>query len=301
MRFRRRPRIQWVEDYIYRHLRHGPLHWTLIDPDRQTPRQAAAIAKAAADAGSHLILVGGSTSDATKLVDKTCKAVKRASGLPVVLFPGGATQVSAHADAILWMSLLNSKDPRFLVGEQVAGALAVDRMGLEPIPMGYLVIKPGGTVGKVGKAQLIDPTDHDSAIRYALAAQYFGMRFIYLEAGSGAATPVAPSLIRAVKTAVNIPIIVGGGIRSVDAAHDAIEAGADVIVTGTLVEGALDVRKTLGGLLFDLSEQLKREVRRRLDLGDDYAGEGGRFKKRPARGGGSGPPEPAADGIDFIR
>ena len=90
------------------------------------------------------------------------------------------------------------------------------------------------------------------------------MRFVYLEAGSGAETPVPPAMIRAVKRAVKIPVIVGGGLRTADAAHDAIEAGADIIVTGTLVEGQIDVGKTLGDYLFQLSERLKREVRRHL-------------------------------------
>ncbi len=136
--------------------------------------------------------------------------------------------------------------------------------------MGYIVVAPGGTVGKVGKADLIQPDEQERAVRYALAAQYFGMRFVYLEAGSGAKQPVDPGIIRAVKRAIDIPVIVGGGIRTADAAHESIKAGADIIVTGTLVEGAVDVHKTLNSLFFDLSERLKREFRRRLDLGDDY-------------------------------
>lgn len=270
VRFRRAPRIQWVEDYIYRHLRHGPLHFTLIDPDKQGPKAAADMAEAAMNAGSHAILVGGSTLDDPRRLDKLVKLVKKRSGLPVILFPGGSTQVSTHADAVLFMSLLNSRDPRFLVGEQVAGAPVIDKLRMEPIPMGYLVVAPGGTVGRVGKAELIQPDDLDTAVAYALTAQMFGMRFVYLEAGSGAATPVPPRLIRAVKRAVQVPVIVGGGIRDHESAHEAIRAGADVIVTGTLVEGAVDVHGTLSDLLFRLSEKLKREVRRRLDIGDDY-------------------------------
>ena len=262
--FRRRPKVQFVEDYLYRHLRHGPVHLTLIDPDRQDPKEAGLIAKAAADAGSHAIMVGGSTPEKARIVDRAVKLIKKQSGLPVILFPGGATQVSAHADAIWFMMLLNSRDRRFLIGEQVAGAPIIDKMGMEPIPMGYIVVEPGGTVGKVGQADLVKRDDVDSAIRYALAAQFLGMRFVYLEAGSGADLPVPPAMIRAVKRAVTIPVIVGGGLRTAENAQDAIEAGADIIVTGTLVEGTIDVRKTLGDYLFQLSERLKREVRRQL-------------------------------------
>lgn len=264
MRFRRRARPKFVEDYLYRHLRHGPVHITLIDPDKQNPKEAGAMAKAAAEAGSHAIMVGGSTPEKARIIDKAVKAIKKQSGLPVILFPGGATQVSAHADAIWFMSLLNSRSRDFLVGEQVKGAPTIEKLGLEAIPMGYLVVEPGGTVGKVGQADLIKRDDLDAALRYALAAQYFGMRFVYLEAGSGASQPVPPAMIKAVKRAVKIPVIVGGGLRTAEAAQDAIEAGADIIVTGTLVEGVTDIRKTLGDYLFQLSERLKREMRRHL-------------------------------------
>src|SRR5688500_11202516 len=140
VRFRRRARTQFVEDYLYRHLRHGPLHITLIDPDRQEPKEAGAIAAAAAKAGSHAIMVGGSTPERARILDRTVKLIKRESGLPVILFPGGATQVSAHADAIWFMSLLNSRSRDFLVGEQVKGAPVIARLGIEAIPLGYLVV-----------------------------------------------------------------------------------------------------------------------------------------------------------------
>jgi phosphoglycerol geranylgeranyltransferase len=261
---RRRHRPRFVEEYLERHLRHGPLHLTLIDPDRQEPQAAAEMAKAAADAGSHAVMVGGSTPERARVVDQACKLIKKASGLPVILFPGGASQVSTHADAVWFMSLLNSRSRDFLVGEQVKGAPTVKRLDLEAIPMGYLVVEPGGTVGRVGQAELIRRDDHDTAIAYALAAQYFGMRYVYLEAGSGASQPVPPAMVRAVKGAIDVPLIVGGGLRTAEMAQEAIEAGADIIVTGTLVEGVTDVRKTLGDYLFTLSERLRREVRRTL-------------------------------------
>ncbi|MEA3190121.1 MAG: phosphoglycerol geranylgeranyltransferase [Thermoplasmata archaeon] len=254
-----------------RHLRHGPLHITLIDPDKQGPEEAGAMAKSAADAGSHAIMVGGSTPERRRVLDEAVKLIKKESGLPVILFPGAATQVSAHADAIWFMSLLNSRSREFLVGEQVRGAPIIEKLGIEPIPMGYIVVEPGGTVGRVGQADLLRRDDLDGAIAYALAAQSFGMRFVYLEAGSGADTPVPPEMVRAVKRAVRVPVIVGGGLRTAQAAHDAIEAGADIIVTGTLVEGVTDVRKTLGDYLFSLSEKLRREVRRHLIPDDEGA------------------------------
>ncbi len=229
------------------------------------------MAAAAAHAGSHAIMVGGSTPEKARTLEKMVRLVKKQSGLPVILFPGGASQVAPQADAVWFMSLLNSRSRDFLVGEQIRGAPVIDRLGIEAIPMGYIVVEPGGTVGRVGQADLIARHDNDAAVAHALAAQFFGMRFVYLEAGSGADQPVPPAMINAVKRAVRVPVIVGGGLRTADAAHDAINAGADIIVTGTLVEGAVDVGRTLGSLLFEISERLKREVRRRLDLGDDYA------------------------------
>jgi phosphoglycerol geranylgeranyltransferase len=260
--FQRGPKPRFVEEYLLRHLRHGPLHITLIDPDRQSPEEAGAMARSAADAGSHAVMVGGSTPEKQSTLDRAVQLVKKESGLPVILFPSGATQVSAHADAIRFMSLLNSRNREFLVGEQVRGAPVIEKLGIEPIPMGYIVVEPGGTVGRVGQADLVRRDDPDTAIAYALAAQSFGMRFVYLEAGSGASQPVPPEMVRAVKRAVRVPVIVGGGLRTAQMAHDAIEAGADIIVTGTLVEAALDVELTLGDYLFGVSERLKREIRR---------------------------------------
>ena len=102
---------------------------------------------AAADAGSHDIMVGGSTPERARIVDKTCKLIKKESGLPVILFPGGASQVSTNADAIWWMSLLNSRIRDFLIGEQVKGAPTVKKLDLETLPMGYAIAEPGRTAG----------------------------------------------------------------------------------------------------------------------------------------------------------
>ncbi len=214
------------------------------------------------------IMVGGSTPERTRIVDRTCKLVRKESGLPVILFPGGASQVSTHADAVWFMSLINSRNRRWLVGEQVVGAPIIKKLDLEAIPMGYIVVEPGGTVGKVGEADLVGRDDDKKAIAYALAAQYLGMRFVYLEAGSGASQPVAASMIRAVKGVLDVPLIVGGGLKTPEQARDAIEAGADIIVTGTLVEGVTDVKATLTDYLFNLSEKLRRQVRRTLVEGE---------------------------------
>ncbi|MCK5396719.1 MAG: geranylgeranylglyceryl/heptaprenylglyceryl phosphate synthase, partial [Thermoplasmata archaeon] len=194
------------------------------------------ISKMAVDAGSDAIMLGGSTGLTQELVDATVKAIKNAVHVPVILFPTSASAVSLHADAIYFMSLLNSKDPRFLFGEQMKAAALIKKSGLEPISMGYIIVEPGMKAGRVGGAECIKRDDVKSAIGYSVAGELLGMKFIYLEAGSGAPEPVPSNIISGVKNSLDIPLIVGGGIRRAEHAKAALEAGADIIVTGTVVE-----------------------------------------------------------------
>jgi len=132
--------------------------------------------------------------------------------------------------------MLNSRDLRMIVGEQKRAAPAIKAWGLETIPMGYLIVEPGMRVGEVGHAKPIPRFDVEEAVRYALTAQYLGMQLVYLEAGSGAPEPVPPKMIAAVKAELSIPLVVGGGIRTPEAARATANAGADIIVTGTVIE-----------------------------------------------------------------
>ena len=134
------------------------------------------------------------------------------------------------------MSLLNSSDPYFLMGAQVLGAPIIKKFGLEPIPLGYIIVGEGGAVSVVGKAVPIPYNKPELAAAHALAAEYFGMRFIYLEAGSGVGKPVPSAMATAVKKVTNIPLIVGGGIRTGEQVKEIAKAGADIIVTGNVLE-----------------------------------------------------------------
>ncbi len=259
------PTQRRVHAYIERERMRHPLHFTLIDPEKQTTLRAAELAYAAQEAGSHAIMVGGSTGMNMRLVDDTVRAIKKRVQLPVILFPPGAEGISPHADAVFWMSMLNSKSRRYLIDEQRLGAPWVKRMGIEPLSMAYLVVEPGGTVGMVGEAELLPRNDPSEAIGYALAAQYFGMDYVYLEAGSGAEEPVPLEFIRALRKEIDIPLIVGGGIRDRETARSIVEAGADIIVTGTLIEGVVDAKSTLQ----DLLEYLREIVRRHVDRFSD--------------------------------
>jgi phosphoglycerol geranylgeranyltransferase len=143
------------------------------------------------------------------------------------------------------MSLLNSKNIKYITREQMYGAGFINKIGLETIPMGYIIIAPGMKVGEVGEAELIDRDNLEESVNYALLAQFFGMKIVYLEAGSGAPEPVPCDMVTRVKTNIKIPLVVGGGIRTPTAAGEIAIAGADIIVTGTIVEDTDDIKSTL--------------------------------------------------------
>ncbi len=216
----------------------GAAHLTLIDPDEQEPEEAGELASMADSAGTDGIMIGGSTSAEGKLLDQTIREIGQRVELPTILFPGNEGGVSEEADAIFFMSLLNSKNPYYITGAQREGAPFVKKYNLEPIPLAYLIIEPGGTVGKVGEADLIKRIDSETAKNYALAAQYLGMNTVYLEAGSGANKPVPTKMIQKVKKSIDSRLIVGGGIKKPKEAKERVEAGAEIIVTGTIIEEA---------------------------------------------------------------
>jgi len=226
-----------VEKYLLERMaKEGTIHMTLIDPEKVTPSSASHIAKEAEACDTAAIMVGGSTSFSTSHLNKVTKAVKEPVEIPVILFPNNITGISRYADAIWFMSLLNSLDPYFLMGVQVLGAPLIKKFGLESIPLGYIIVGEGGAVSVVGKAVPIPYNKPELAAAHALAAEYFGMRFVYLEAGSGVGTPVPGAMVKAVKNVVNIPLIFGGGIRTGEQVKAIAKAGADIIVTGNILE-----------------------------------------------------------------
>ncbi len=230
-------------------------HIILIDPDSQTSEEAAKRCVAAVIAGSRMIFVGGSTGTDSNNVHETVKAIQETLELcswnasqdsssdsemweiPVVLFPAAANAFSSAADGITFMMLMNSTTPKFLIEEQLKGAMPIKQANVTPISMGYVVCAPGGKVGEVGQANLITENDIDLITSYAICAESYGFSTIYLEAGSGANQAVSPELIRAVRNSCNLTLLVGGGIRDGKSASIAVDAGADWIVTGNLTEG----------------------------------------------------------------
>ncbi len=237
-----------VKDYISGRVTNGTLHMTLIDPDSQSSERSGEIAKVAQELGTDAIMVGGSTGITQGNLDSAVLAIKESVDIPVIFFPSGAHAISPYADAIYFMSMLNSRNLGKVIGEQVTGAPIVKKMGLEPIPMGYLIIEPGMKVGEVGEAELVMRDDPMTAVAYGLAAEFLGMDLFYVEAGSGAPEPVPAEMIAAIKANVSIPLVVGGGIRNPKAAGMVKKAGADIVVTGTVVENG-DFESMLEGII----------------------------------------------------
>ncbi|MHA1700345.1 MAG: geranylgeranylglyceryl/heptaprenylglyceryl phosphate synthase [Promethearchaeota archaeon] len=232
-----------IEGSIYEYLmekikQDGCLHATLIDPDelKQPVHVAGKMAKYADNAGTDLFLVGGSTCFNQSFIERTMKAIKKNSNKPLIIFPGNVNAVCQPADAILFLSVLNSRNPYYIVDGQVAGALAIKLAGIEPISTAYFVVEPGGTVGWLSDAKQLPRWKPEIAIGYALTAQFMGFKMIYLEAGSGVDNSVPNELISKVKRFVDVPVIVGGGIYSPEDARGKVLAGADIIVQGTFIE-----------------------------------------------------------------
>jgi phosphoglycerol geranylgeranyltransferase len=209
----------------------------LIDPDRIAARECLTLAEAAEECGVDAVLIGTSF---TYNVDfpQAVRDIKNATGLPVIVFPGSSAQVTGHADAILFSCLISGRNPHYLIEEQVRGAPVVKRHGIETIPTGYMLIESGSlTSVQYLSGSLPIPRDkHDIACAHALAAQYLGMKLVYLEAGSGARRAVPEKMVERVSSTVDIPVIVGGGLKTPDDCAAHIEAGASFVVMGNIFE-----------------------------------------------------------------
>jgi len=231
-----------VKEYIKEKIQNGTMHLTLLDPDpaKLTPENAKEIARKLKNAGTDAFLIGGSTGVTTESLSAITVAVREETGLPTIYFPSDVHAISDEVDVMLFMSIVNSSNPKFITHYQAKAAPYIKMLNIPTIPMAYIVVEPGMTVGRVSEAKLIPRDDIEGATGFALAAQMMGMQLVYLEAGSGADKPVPPEMIETVKMNIDVPLIVGGGIRTPEAAAAAREAGADIIVTGTFVEQCSD-------------------------------------------------------------
>ncbi|MEM0159737.1 MAG: geranylgeranylglyceryl/heptaprenylglyceryl phosphate synthase [Candidatus Micrarchaeaceae archaeon] len=227
----------------------GAMIFMLVDPvDYRTPEMAIKTALESIEGGADLILVGGSIGAQGELLDYVTKGIKdKAGGVPVVLFPGNIATLTKYADAVYFMSLLNARNPYWITQVQMLAAPIIKRLQIEPIPVGYIVVAPGGTVGWVGDANLVPREKPKIAAALAMAGEYLGNRFIITDVGSNPklqhSGPVPSTIIRAVRESITVPYIVAGGIRTVDKLREVYRAGADMVQIGTAIEQASDARK----------------------------------------------------------
>lgn len=228
-----------IENYILDGIeRHGGLLFSVIDPvDYKNLDDAVKTAKNANDAGTDIILIGGSTGVQGEILDNVTRIIKENVDAPVVLFPGNIGTVTKYADAVYFMSLLNSNNAYWISKAQMLAAPTVKQLGIEALPTGYIVVEPGGTVGHVGEVNLIPRDKPKLAGAMALGAQYMGFRFVITDAGSNPANGHIPlEMVATVQKFIDIPYIVAGGIRTPEEAKNVIAAGASAIQVGTAFE-----------------------------------------------------------------
>ncbi|MDD4250594.1 MAG: geranylgeranylglyceryl/heptaprenylglyceryl phosphate synthase [Candidatus ainarchaeum sp.] len=210
----------------------------VIDPPNQSPLQAGKLAKIAEDSGAKAIAVGGSLGAQGKLLDDTLIAIKDSCSIPTILFPGNIATLSHVADAIYFMSMLNSNDPYYISGAQVASSFPIKKLGLEVIPTTYIIVEPGRAVGFMGRAQLIPRNLNYLAAANALAGEFMGSKLAILESGGGADMPVTKEMISYTKKTISIPLLIAGGVNKPEYAFDCISSGADIIHVGSAIEKA---------------------------------------------------------------
>lgn len=214
----------------------------LIDPDKVNDDKMEALIKLSLDAGVDYFLVGGSLVISDYL-DSCIQFIKRYCTIPVIIFPGNHNQVSPHADALLYLSLISGRNPDLLIGQHVVSAPVIRRSGLEIISTGYMVVDGGAptTVSYISNAGPLPADKDEIAMCTAMAGEMLGNQLIYLDAGSGAQRPITESMISAVANNIEVPLFIGGGIRDAEKAYLNCKAGADVIIVGNAIEkhGAL--------------------------------------------------------------
>lgn len=222
----------------------------LIDPDNQSAEELVAFVQKADAAGAGFFLVGGSLLISDQL-EATILAVKSATSKPVVIFPGSPMQVNNKADGILLLSLISGRNAEMLIGHHVIAAPLLKRSRLEVLPTGYILVDGGRqtTASFMSGTTPIPADKPDIAAVTAMAGEMLGLKLIYMDAGSGAQNPITAEMIGKVAKGTDVPLIIGGGIRSIESAKTAFDAGADVIVVGNALEKNPEFLNELAGLV----------------------------------------------------
>ncbi len=235
-------KIGKVELYIHEMLEtKGAMLFSLIDPlDYKNTKDAVNTAKNLAKAGADVVLLGGSTGAQGEILDDLAKGIKESIDIPLVLFPGNIATVTRYADAIYFMSLLNARNPYWITQAQMLAAPVIKAFRIEPLPVGYIIVQPGGTVGWVGDANFVPREKPKIAAALAMAGEYLGNRFVITDTGSNpklqGSGPVPKEMIRAVRSATSVPYVVAGGIMTAEQLKDAYSNGGDIVQIGTAFE-----------------------------------------------------------------
>jgi phosphoglycerol geranylgeranyltransferase len=230
----------------------------LLDPDKvEDPSKLQYLINLANENCVDYFFVGGSLITTTNLSD-VIKQIKKNVNLPVVIFPGNSIQIDAHADAILFLSLISGRNPELLIGQHVIAAPILRNTKLEVIPTGYMLINSGKmtSVAYISNTIPIPEDKYSLAACTAMAGEMLGLQTIYLDAGSGAEREVSMKMISAVRRAINVPLIVGGGINSSAKAMNALTSGADMIVVGNVLEKDPDMLTEISDKIYEWNQRL---------------------------------------------
>lgn len=230
----------------------------LIDPDKvETEIELIDLVNSYKSGPVDLFLVGGSLLSSNNQ-DNVVKAIKSVSDMPVILFPGSYMYVDLNADGILFLSLISGRNPEFLIGQHVVAAPLLKNSNVEVLPTGYMLIGDDHktTVAYISNTTPIPRHKESIAVCTAMAGEMLGLKMIYLDAGSGAMAPVPAKMIRAVKSAIKLPLIVGGGINTLHKANEALASGADMLVIGNGLENQSGFLSELTSLMNTFNDTL---------------------------------------------
>lgn len=209
----------------------------LIDPDKCTKKSLEKRLEIANITGVSFIFVGGSLLN-YYLMDDCIRKIKSLTSIPVIIFPGNGMHISSEADAILFLSLISGRNADLLIGNHVHSAPIIRKFGLESIPTGYMIVESGQitTAQYISNSMPLPRQRPEVSVSTAIAGEMLGLKAIYMDAGSGAEMPIPVEIIKAVRQNINIPLIIGGGLRDPETVKKAFDAGADLVVLGNIAE-----------------------------------------------------------------
>ncbi len=255
-----------VEKYIHEVLEtKGAMLFSVIDPvDYSSEKNAIKTAEAVINGGADMIVLGGSIGAQGELLDNVAIGIKEKVANPLILFPGNIATITKYADAIYFMSLLNARNPYWITQAQMLSAPLIKSLNIEPLPVGYIVVQPGGTVGWVGDVNVVPREKPKMAASLALAGEYLGNRFIITDTGSNPRLqhfgPVPKDMVKAVSSAITVPYIVAGGVTTTSDLKLAYSNGANIVQIGTAFENAENARKRA----LSFSKIVKEEGRKKI-------------------------------------